>query len=141
MRLIDDHTGLVIIDRKECLQLLAHERLGRVAVVPDGVRPTVLPVNYVLDGESIVFRTAPGSKLTSALRNGHVAFEIDGADPMAHTGWSVIVTGHAEEVTETDELERMNGLPLRPWAEGEKSHFIRIPTTEVSGRRIVHVVR
>ena len=139
MRLIDSHTGLDIIDRKGCLELLGRERLGRVAVVPDGVRPTVLPVNYVLDGDAIVFRTAPGSKLTSAVRNGHVAFEIDGADPMAHTGWSVIVTGHAEEVTDPAELARIAELPLRPWADGEKSHVVRIPTDHVSGRRIVHV--
>jgi len=138
MRLIDEHTGLDIIDRRECMALLAGERLGRVAVVPDGVRPTVLPVNYVLDGESIVFRTAPGSKLSAAVRNGYVAFEIDGADGLAHTGWSVIVTGRAEEIEAADELERARRLPLRPWAEGEKGHFVRIPTTHVSGRRIVH---
>lgn len=139
MRLIDQHTGLAIIDRKECLELLARARLGRIAVVPDGVRPTVLPVNYVLDRDAIVFRTAPGSKLTAAARNGHVAFEIDGFDAMAHTGWSVVVTGHAEEVTEPAELKRLAQLPLQPWADGDKSHYIRIPTTHVTGRRIVHL--
>ena len=138
MRLIDEHTGLDIIDRRECLTLLAQERLGRVAVVPDGTRPTILPVNYVLDGESIVFRTAPGSKLTAALRDGHVAFEIDGFDPLDHTGWSVVVTGHAEEIVDAAELARAGELPLRPWADGDKSHYVRIPTDHVSGRRIVH---
>ena len=120
------------------MTLLARERLGRVAVAPDGTRPTILPVNYVLDGASIVFRTAPGSKLTAALRNGHVAFEIDGFDALAHTGWSVVVTGHAEEITEPQELARAGRLPLRPWAVGDKSHYVRIPTDNVSGRRIVH---
>ena len=138
MRLIDEHTGLDIIDRRECMQLLARARLGRVAVVPDGVRPTVLPVNYVLDGDWIVFRTAPGSKLTAALREGHVAFEIDGADHGGETGWSVVVSGHAEEIQDAEELARAAQLPLRPWADGDKSHFVRIPTTHVSGRRIVH---
>jgi uncharacterized protein len=138
MRLIDEHTGLDVIDRQECMQLLARGGLGRVAVVPDGVRPTVLPVNYVLDGESIVFRTAAGSKLTAALRNGHAAFEIDGADPLGHTGWSVVVAGHAEEITDPDELARAAELPLRPWADGDKPHWVRIPTDRVTGRRIVH---
>jgi uncharacterized protein len=138
MRLIDDHTGLDVIDRDECLRLLARGGLGRVAVAADGSRPTILPVNYVTDGEAIVFRTAPGSKLTAVTRGRHVAFEIDGANALAHTGWSVVVTGKAEEVTDTEELARMRQLPLTPWADGDKPHWIRVPIEHVTGRRVVH---
>lgn len=58
---------------------------GRLAVVVGG-RPLVFPVNFALDGESIVLRTDTGTKLYGA-RKGLVAFECDGIDGMYHTGW------------------------------------------------------
>lgn len=138
MRLIDERTGLEVLDRYRCLRLLAANHLGRVAVV-DGGRPLILPVNYILDDEAVLFRTAPGSKFDAAVRGAEVAFEIDSADPLYHTGWSVLGSGRAEEVTDPDELDRISRLPLRPWAAGEKAHVIRVRLDQVSGRRIVHV--
>ncbi|MBK9179101.1 MAG: pyridoxamine 5'-phosphate oxidase family protein [Acidimicrobiales bacterium] len=138
MRLIDERTGLEVLDRHECLKLLAADHIGRVAVV-DGGRPLVLPVNYVLDGESVLFRTAPGTKFDLAVRGANVAFEIDAADPLYHTGWSVLGNGLAEEVTDPAELARIADLPLRPWAAGEKPHVVRVRLEQLNGRRIVHV--
>lgn len=138
MRLIDNRTGLEAMDREECLRLLRHGRIGRVGVV-DGGRPVVLPVNYVMDGEQVVFRTADGTKFDAAVRGATVAFEIDGADPMFHTGWSVLVSGRAEEITDDGELARIDGLCLQPWAEGDKPHVVSITSTSITGRRIVHV--
>src|SRR5262245_52003398 len=83
----------------ECLALLATHRFGRIAVVVDG-RPVLFPVNYALEGDSVVFRTAPGTKLSGAAL-GHVAFEIDGVDDATQTGWSVIVQGVGSEITAT----------------------------------------
>jgi nitroimidazol reductase NimA-like FMN-containing flavoprotein (pyridoxamine 5'-phosphate oxidase superfamily) len=140
MRLIDERTGLDVLDREECLRLLALHHVGRVAFV-DGGRPTVLPVNYVLDGEAVVFRTDEGAKLASATREAFVAFEIDAAEGLAHTGWSVVLSGRAEEVTDRVELSRLAQLPLRPWAKGAKAHWIRIPADRLTGRRVVQFHR
>jgi len=138
MRLIDNRTGLEVLGRDECLRLLAGQVIGRVAVA-DGDQPEIFPVNYVLDGDQIVFRTAPGTKFDAAVRNRPAAFEIDAADATYHSGWSVVVAGHAREVTGEERLAEVRALPLRPWAEGEKAHFVTISTERVTGRRIVPV--
>jgi hypothetical protein len=80
------------LTKSECFELLARERLGRVAVVDDR-GPVVFPVNFVLDRHMVVFRTGEGTKLDAACRGRRVAFEIDGTDAAAHTGWSVLVRG------------------------------------------------
>jgi uncharacterized protein len=139
MILIDNRTGLEVLDRSECFRLLGLNGVGRIAVV-DGGNPVILPVNYVVDDEQIVFRTAPGTKLEAAVRTQRVAFQIDSADPMYHTGWSVLVVGRCEEVTDPDRKEHIDRLPLRPWAAGAKDHIIAVRAEEVSGRRVVHVV-
>jgi len=47
---------LVDLSRDECLELLAAMSVDRIAYTTDD-GPRVLPVNYVLEGESVVFRT------------------------------------------------------------------------------------
>ena len=123
------------LTKSECFQLLAQEHLGRVAVV-DELGPLVLPVNFVLDRYMVVFRTDAGTKLEVACRGSRVAFEIDGIDTAAHTGWSVVVRGEAIEVTDSAELARLRKRSLDPWAPGEKAHFVRILPAALTGRRI-----
>lgn len=129
---------LVELDRDECLRLLAETNFGRLAVNVPNWRLVIRPVNYVFDEstQSIVFRSARGTKFTAFVLSGESAFEIDGVDPASHTGWSVIVLGFAEEVTNEAELKRLGGLGLRSFAPGEKPHWLRIRPTVVSGRRI-----
>lgn len=100
--------------------------------------PVIRPVTYAFDlsSQSIVFRSARGSKFTALLLSGQAAFEIDGIDPEAETGWSVIVRGPVEEITNTAELDRLGRLGLHPWAPGDKPHWLRIRATVVTGRRI-----
>ena len=78
--LMDGRTGIEVIDRDECLALLAAESVGRIAVIA-GAEPVIFPVNYAMDGETIVFRTAVGSKFAAAVRGTRVSFEIDRFDP------------------------------------------------------------
>jgi uncharacterized protein len=119
----------------ECFGLLAREQLGRVTFVDD-LGPMVLPVNFVLDRQMVVFRTGNGAKLDVARSGGRVAFEIDGADVATHTGWSVVVRGEAVEVTDPAELTRLRRLPLAPWAPGTKRRYVRILPAVLTGRRI-----
>jgi len=69
-------------------------------------------------------------------RVGRVAFEIDGTDETARTGWSVVVRGEAVEVTDPAELVRLRQLRLHPWAPGVKTHYVRILPAVLTGRRI-----
>jgi uncharacterized protein len=123
------------LSRSECFELLATERLGRVAFVDDR-GPVVFPVNFVLDRHMVVFRTDDGAKLDIAIRGGRVAFEVDRTDDADHTGWSVLVRGEAIEVTDADELARLRELPLHPWAPGPRTRYVRILPVTLSGRRI-----
>jgi nitroimidazol reductase NimA-like FMN-containing flavoprotein (pyridoxamine 5'-phosphate oxidase superfamily) len=131
---VDVRRRLEVLERDECLQLLAGRHLGRLAVVAGG-QPMVFPVNYALDGEHPVFRTDPGTKLHAA-SGAPVAFEIDGADMTYHSGWSVVVVGTCEEVRDAGEIARLARLPLRPWSAGPKEHWMRVRATAISGRRI-----
>ncbi len=123
------------LSKSECFQLLAQERLGRVAVVDDR-GPVVFPVNFVLDRHMVVFRSDEGTKLDAACRGSRVAFEVDGSDAAAHTGWSVVIRGEAVEVTDPAELTRLRKRPLDPWAPGAKTHYVRILPAVLTGRRI-----
>ena len=123
------------LSKSECFALLARERLGRAAVVDDR-GPVVFPVNFVLDRHMVVVRTDEGTKLDAACRGSQIAFEIDGTDTAAHTGWSVLVRGEAIEVTDRAELARLRKLPLGPWAPGAKTHYVRILPAVLTGRRI-----
>ena len=128
------------LTKSECFELLAREHLGRVAVVDDR-GPVVFPVNFVLDRHMVVFRTDEGTKLDAACRGSRVAFEVDGTDAAAHTGWSVLIRGEAIEVTDPAELARLRKLPLEPWAPGAKTHYVRILPAALTGRRISAVGR
>lgn len=131
-----DRNGLVMLERGECLRLLGTATLGRVGLT-SGALPAVLPVNYLFDGEQILIRTSPGTKLEAATRDSVVAFEIDEIDPVGHTGWSVMVQGMARHVTDPAELDRISRLPLARWAPGgDGGNIVAIRPEIVSGRRI-----
>jgi nitroimidazol reductase NimA-like FMN-containing flavoprotein (pyridoxamine 5'-phosphate oxidase superfamily) len=126
---------LVPLDRQECLQLLAAGKVGRV-IHTERALPACTPVNYRLMGESIVFRTAAGSRLAAATSDAVVAFEVDDIDADAAMGWSVLVTGVATAVRDVSTLVRLDQLGLVTWAGEERSHWVRISLADVTGRRV-----
>jgi uncharacterized protein len=129
---------IVALDRDACATLLATETVGRVAVsLPDGT-PIIRPVNYVFDApsQSVVFRAGLGSHHHALWNARRAAFEVDRIDPVARTGWSVVVTGVTEEIVRPDELRRISATGLDPWAPGERTHWFRVRAFVVSGRRI-----
>jgi len=131
------------IDQDGCIRMLAAAsgQVGRIAVGAPGSPPVIRPVNYAYDDatHSVVFRSALGSKLHEGLRSGTAAFEIDGADLIDRTGWSVIIVGEVEEVTDPAETDRIEEFKLEPWAPGVRTHWVRIRIRSASGRRIVRV--
>jgi uncharacterized protein len=122
--------------REECLELLSRATLGRLGVVA-GRQPLVVPVNYAYGPDGIVVRTDEGTKLEAG--SGHlVALEIDEIDPVTHLGWSVVVQGHAFDVTETLDRrsERAQDTVVDTWAPGPRARRLLIDTTTVTGRRL-----
>jgi nitroimidazol reductase NimA-like FMN-containing flavoprotein (pyridoxamine 5'-phosphate oxidase superfamily) len=131
-----DRNGLEVLGREECLRLLGSMTLGRIGV-SSGALPCVLPVNFRLVDEQVVFRTGVGTKLESATRNAVVAFEVDHMDPMSHEGWSVVVTGVAREVVDEDDRAELETDRIPRWAPHGDGRVVAVSTDIISGRRIV----
>jgi uncharacterized protein len=135
MTLPTDHAGLEVLPFDSCLSLLGAVSIGRVGFVAGG-EVVVLPVNFVVDGQDVVFRTASGSKLASAEDGNVVAFEADNYDDITQSGWSVMVSGRAEVVEDDAEIGRLSQLGLYSWASSlDRPFWIRIRPTSVTGRR------
>jgi nitroimidazol reductase NimA-like FMN-containing flavoprotein (pyridoxamine 5'-phosphate oxidase superfamily) len=135
MRLVDNRSGLQVLDRRQCLDLLESQDVGRVAVVV-GNAPMIFPINYLVDEGTIVFRTAEGTKLSGAGNGFRMCFEIDGIDRGAREGWSVVASGTGRTIVEPNELARVRALPLEPWAQGDKPYWVRIRPETITGRRV-----
>ncbi|MFF0203737.1 helix-turn-helix domain-containing protein [Streptomyces sp. NPDC005017] len=123
------------LDQEECRSLLGSHGVGRVAVpAPEG--PVVVPVNYSVVDDTVVYRTASGTTPSSAAGQ-QVGFEVDRIDDAFGQGWSVLVRGPARTVTEPDEVRRLtDSAHSRPWAGGDRELWIRIEPRTITGRRI-----
>ena len=84
--------SMTVLSEDESWHLLASMALGRLVTCLEG-QPAIFPVNFVVQRRTVLFRTAEGAKLFSAVMNNRVAFEAD--DHNVSEGWSVIVTGRA----------------------------------------------
>ena len=133
-------TVLETLDPSECRRLLATAVVGRVGLVV-GELAYVLPVNFALAGDTIVFRTAQGSAFDRLARDRALTFEIDHVDPGFHAGWSVMVIGHGFGLEQQVPPETLQALELRPWGIGAVPGWIGISMEELTGRRIVALPR
>jgi nitroimidazol reductase NimA-like FMN-containing flavoprotein (pyridoxamine 5'-phosphate oxidase superfamily) len=127
-----------VIPTEECYRLLATQEIGRIGVNAEHY-PLILPVNYAVDGTTLVIRTRPGTILRAA-EHANVTFEVDQIDPQTRSGWSVLVRGQAEEVGAEHRAElvaRTHSTGVQPWAPGEHGNWLRVIAHDVSGRRIV----
>lgn len=133
-----DRNDLEVLGHEECLRLLGTATIGRIGL-SSGALPTVLPVNFRLVGDRILFRTSRGSKLDAAARNAVVAFEVDDFDLFDRSGWSVVVVGVARELSdaEVDDIDPGERVRLARWATGAEDRMVAISCQLVSGRRIV----
>jgi hypothetical protein len=122
------------LEHHECWAVLRTVSVGRLAVMADG-RPDIFPINYTVDGGTVVFRTGQGTKLSAASGDAAVAVEADGVDPESGLAWSVVVKGTAEVVKGAEDVLDTSRLYLFPWQAGRKDAFVRITPDSVTGRR------
>jgi nitroimidazol reductase NimA-like FMN-containing flavoprotein (pyridoxamine 5'-phosphate oxidase superfamily) len=120
----------------ECMDYLAGAQVGRVAVVVDG-HPAIFPVNYILDGEQILYRTEEDTDLSKAGLTS-VAFEIDHLDETSRQGWSVLVQGRADDIGDTIDgtSQRLRRRTLDTWAPGVRDRWFVVRSSKITGRRI-----
>lgn len=126
---------LAKLAQDEALALLGTQEVGRLVYTRHAL-PAVTPVNFALRDGAVWIWTASSPSMWQAVRGAVVGFEVDHLDAGTKTGWSVLVLGVAELVVAPRELERARSLGPEPWVSGRKEHLIRIPLTQISGRRI-----
>lgn len=130
---------LTELGRDECLRLLSAGTVGRVVVIRPAVQtPVIRPVNYAFDeaSQSVVFRCIRGTKFATLMRASRAWFEIDDIDADRRTGWSVIVGGVTEVITQPAEARRLDTIGVERWIAGQDAEWVRIRAGVVSGRRV-----
>ncbi len=110
----DPAMAMEVLNPSQCWAFLRSAEVGRMAVVVDG-EPEIFPLNYIVDHGSLVFRSAPGTKLAALDTASLVAFEVDGYEPEAGQAWSVVVKGRAESIARPYAALEAGELPLFPW--------------------------
>lgn len=120
----------------ECLSRLVKGKLGRVAVsTPNG--PRIIPLNYTVMDDAVLFRTTPYSLVGTYARNTTLAFEVDEIDTETHRGWSVVAVGRAVMVEDSDELSAIKAAwDPTPWADGQRRTYFRLTWRELTGRKL-----
>ncbi|MFD6230344.1 helix-turn-helix domain-containing protein [Streptomyces sp. NPDC060232] len=129
--------ALVPLGEAECRDLLGTHGVGRIAVfTAEG--PTVVPVNYMMAGTDIAFRTSAAS-VVGRSAGTEAGFEIDNIDDVTASGWSVLAVGALEGVTDPDVLRHLNTTARSsPWAGGDRDRWMRLTPVRVTGRRVAH---
>lgn len=123
---------ITVLTTDQCWERLRGEEFGRLAYhLTDEVH--IVPLNYAVDEERIVFRTAEGSKLLGVVMDTDVAFEIDRLDDPGEAAWSVVARGRAT-VLSGDAARQADNLRLRPWVDTDKFNVVAIEVDELTGR-------
>lgn len=120
----------------KCHELLRAGVVGRAAIcTPSG--PHIVPVNYAVHEESVVFRTTPYSVLGTYGWSSQLAFEIDHVDYEQQIGWSVVATGRGAMLEDPAELATIRAFwDPRPWAGGARLLYVRLTWERLTGRRL-----
>src|SRR4051794_24628731 len=126
--------NLEVLTDEESRALLAEGRVGRVAVTADAL-PVIAPVNYVVDGSTIVFRTKRDGMLAGACDDAVIAFEIDELAADGRGGWSVNVVGVASLVSDSEHVRAL-GLGIVSAAGDKRDQFVRMRLGLIHGQRI-----
>jgi nitroimidazol reductase NimA-like FMN-containing flavoprotein (pyridoxamine 5'-phosphate oxidase superfamily) len=125
-----DEDVIKVLTHEQCWEVLRTEEFGRLAfALLDEIHIT--PINYAVDGEALLFRSAEGSKLLGIVMGSPVAFEVDQYDE--EWARSVVVRGRARVLDEHEE-HRAENVPLRPWVPTLKYNVVEITPQVVSGR-------
>ncbi|WP_433471997.1 pyridoxamine 5'-phosphate oxidase family protein [Spirillospora sp. CA-142024] len=133
-----DRPLLEELDRAECLRLIGGGSIGRIAF-DDGEGPTVIPVNYAVDGDSVIFRTSSSGRLNRSLLTSvaggdvRAAFQVDRFDESNHEGWSVLLRGGAHHMSAE---EKAKVPQVDSWPGGDREAWFRLAAMDVTGRRL-----
>jgi nitroimidazol reductase NimA-like FMN-containing flavoprotein (pyridoxamine 5'-phosphate oxidase superfamily) len=113
----------------QCWELAATSAVGRLAWQGPHA-PTVVPVNFAIDGSTVRIRTTAYSEAGQQCDDSMVAFQVDTIDPEGRTGWSVLMRGRAHaEYTPSE-----GSSDPDTWVSGPRTLNLRVDVEEISGR-------
>lgn len=121
---------MTALDEATCRQLLGSHHFGRIAF-NDDPSPEVLPVNYAVQDDAVVFHTGAGAKQGAASRGLPATFQVDATDADRHSGWSVVVRGRLS----LRDGPGPSALP-EPLPGGDRAYVVALSIETVTGRRI-----
>ena len=124
------------LDDEVCRQMLTRCSFGRVAFGDAAEGLTILPVNCLFSHDVVLFRAQAGSALDRVGHGRVVAFEADQIDPIAESGWSVLVRGTATHVRDPARIASLADTAMHPWAPGPRDRWIEIHPLQITGRII-----
>jgi hypothetical protein len=133
--LLDRGGRLETLEREECRRLLGSTSVGRLGYCT-GFGPRIVPMNYRLLSEAVIFRTGLDTQAAHQLFDHPIAFEVDHVDEFLQTGWSVLVVGNAQPLDEASLLLLDVGQSPQPWPEGRRALVVQLPLTMMTGRRV-----
>jgi nitroimidazol reductase NimA-like FMN-containing flavoprotein (pyridoxamine 5'-phosphate oxidase superfamily) len=136
--------------KAEMVALLLRVGFGHLGCTRDG-RPYVVPMHYAYDSEDLYFFTTEGMKTAYIAANPQVCLQVEEVVDASH--WrSVMVTGHAERITATDEMERamqliternptltpaINKTQLDAWIRASNVAIYRVRPDIIDGRKTI----
>lgn len=120
--------------RPQCLELLHEHSVGRIAVT-DAALPAIMPVNYTMVDDMVVFRTSSSGLLARACNGTVVAFQVDELSEDGSSGRSVLVVGVADRLTGS-RAARAGELGLTSAMGEGRDQYVAVTMTRVSGRRV-----
>jgi len=124
----------ISLTHDECVARLADHTVGRIAVTSRAL-PVILPVNYVLTGRTILFRTDPDGLLAGATDDTVVAFEVDDLAADGLSGWSVLAVGVAQHLEGSREGRALTNVVTSAVSDG-RDKLVAISIGQLSGRAV-----
>jgi nitroimidazol reductase NimA-like FMN-containing flavoprotein (pyridoxamine 5'-phosphate oxidase superfamily) len=134
----------------EMVALLLRVGFGHLGCAREG-RPYVVPMHYAYNSEDLYFFTTEGTKTDYITANPQVCMQVEEVEDASH--WrSVMVTGHAERVTQADEMERamqliternptltpaINKTQLDAWTRANTIAIYRVRPVIIDGRKTI----
>jgi hypothetical protein len=119
------------LSRTDCLALVATKNFGHLALTRRAL-PTVVPAHYLLHNDHILIHALTGGHPNSWKDGEIVALHVDAFEPDLRAGWSVSLTGAADQPIDVASIEH---LPRAPWLADGDGSVIALATDLVWGER------
>lgn len=130
---------------QEIAEVIAGARFAHIGVISDG-EPYVTPISFVSLGDGIAFRSLTGKRLDAIAANTRVSFEITEHNPDTGSWRSVIASGNAVVVEDTQQEAAIIQKLLSRYAESfnsllgdtgpsfSKAYVIKVEFDHITGR-------